>query len=78
MCFDGVDDGLEVFQTCGDFFQKKLVFDGEPVEEDAVDGEGAQHPDLGGVAFQFPIICNIIVVAVSCIAFDTNAEHFFN
>ena len=74
--FDGVDDGLEMFQSGGDVFQKELVLDGEAVEEQAVDGEGPQHPVLCGVVFERFGVADEILVPV--VALDADAEHVFD
>ena len=76
MGFDGLDDGFEMLQSCGDVFKKKLVLDGEAVHEQAVDGEGSQHPILGGVVAECFGIADVILVLV--VAFDANTKHIFD
>lgn len=74
--FDGFDDGLQVFQTFGDFFEYESVFDGEAVNEDIVDGERLEQPVLGGFVFEdFGIADEVLVLLV---AVYVDAEHVFD
>lgn len=71
--FDGVDDDFKMFQSGGDVFQQDLVFDGETVHKQTVDGERAKHPVLGGiVAKRFGVADEVLVLFVT---FDADAEH---
>ena len=76
MAFDGIDDGFKVFQTRRDVFQKELVFDGETVQKQAVDGECAKHPVLGGVVAEWFGVADEVLVLF--IAFNADAEHVLN
>lgn len=71
--FDGFDDGLQVFQSFGDFFQNESVFNGKAVDEDVVDGEGLEHPVLGRVVFECFWVADEVLVLV--VAFYPDAEH---
>ena len=76
MVFDSIDDGFKMFQSGRDVFQKELVLDGKAVQEQAIDGEGPQHPVLGGVVFERFGVADEVLVSV--VAFDMYAEHVFN
>lgn len=75
--FHGLDDGLEVFGTGGHFFEHELVFDGEAVGEAVVDGEGLQHPVLGGVVVEHLGVVDEVLVTVGGVALNDDSEHVF-
>ena len=62
-----------MFQPCGYVFQQELVLDGEAVEEDIVDGKGAEHPVLCGVVAECLGVGYIVLVLM--VTFDADAEH---
>ena len=76
MVFDSIDDGSEMFQSGWDVFQKELVFNGEAVQEQTIDGKGSQHPVLGGVVSECLGVADEVLVLV--VALDAYAEHVFD